>query len=66
MRKVKRGAPVIGDIDLFALAVRVPVIAITGTNAKSTVTTLVGEWRKQRPSSPSGRKSWYTRFRFIR
>jgi UDP-N-acetylmuramoylalanine--D-glutamate ligase len=41
-RQVKRGIPVIGDIELFARAVKVPVIAITGTNAKSTVTTLVG------------------------
>lgn len=40
--QVKRGVPVVGDIELFAQAVNVPVIAITGTNAKSTVTTLVG------------------------
>src|SRR5690349_17598418 len=39
--QLKRGIPVIGDIELFAQAVSVPVIAITGTNAKSTVTTLV-------------------------
>src|SRR3990167_3060266 len=41
--QLKRGTPVIGDIELFARAVNVPVIAITGTNAKSTVTTLVGK-----------------------
>lgn len=40
--EVKRGAKVIGDIELFALNVNAPVIGITGTNAKSTVTTLVG------------------------
>jgi UDP-N-acetylmuramoylalanine--D-glutamate ligase len=40
--QVQRGIPVIGDIELFARAVKVPVIGITGTNAKSTVTTLVG------------------------
>lgn len=40
--QIKRGKAVIGDIELFAEAVNVPVIAITGTNAKSTVTTLVG------------------------
>jgi UDP-N-acetylmuramoylalanine--D-glutamate ligase len=40
--QVKRGVPVIGDIELFAESVAAPVIAITGTNAKSTVTTLVG------------------------
>lgn len=44
--QVQRGIPVIGDIELFAQAVKVPVIAITGTNAKSTVTTLVGEMAK--------------------
>lgn len=37
------GIPLIGDIELFARAVNAPVIAITGSNAKSTVTTLVGE-----------------------
>lgn len=42
-QQVQRGVPVIGDIELFARAVRAPVIAITGTNAKSTVTTLVGK-----------------------
>jgi UDP-N-acetylmuramoylalanine--D-glutamate ligase len=42
-RQISRGATVIGDIELFAREARAPVIAITGTNAKSTVTTLVGE-----------------------
>jgi len=37
-----RGVPVLGDIELFAQAVSAPVIAITGSNGKSTVTTLVG------------------------
>jgi len=41
--QVARGKPVVGDVELFAQAVKVPVIAITGTNAKSTVTTLVGK-----------------------
>ena len=41
-KQIKRGATVIGDIELFARATRAPIIAITGTNAKSTVTTLVG------------------------
>ncbi len=31
----------LGDIELFARAVRAPVIGITGTNGKSTVTSLV-------------------------
>jgi UDP-N-acetylmuramoylalanine--D-glutamate ligase len=36
-----RGIEVVGDIELFARAVRAPVLAVTGTNGKSTVTTLV-------------------------
>lgn len=45
-RQILRGIPVIGDVELFAQVVKAPVIAITGTNAKSTVTTLVGEMAK--------------------
>jgi UDP-N-acetylmuramoylalanine--D-glutamate ligase len=37
------GKLVLGDIELFAGLVDKPVIAITGSNGKSTVTTLVGE-----------------------
>jgi UDP-N-acetylmuramoylalanine--D-glutamate ligase len=37
-----RGIEIIGDIELFAREVQAPVIGITGTNGKSTVTTLVG------------------------
>lgn len=37
------GKSIIGDIELFAQAIDRPVIAITGSNGKSTVTTLVGE-----------------------
>jgi UDP-N-acetylmuramoylalanine--D-glutamate ligase len=36
-----RHIPIIGDIELFAQHAKAPIIAITGTNAKSTVTTLV-------------------------
>jgi UDP-N-acetylmuramoylalanine--D-glutamate ligase len=36
-----RGIEVVGDIELFARAVRAPVVGITGTNGKSTVTSLV-------------------------
>ncbi|MEW6354511.1 MAG: UDP-N-acetylmuramoyl-L-alanine--D-glutamate ligase, partial [Pseudomonadota bacterium] len=39
---LKRGVPVLGDIELFARQVRAPVIAVTGSNGKSTVTTLIG------------------------
>ncbi len=39
----KSGKRIIGDIELFAEAVDKPVLAITGSNGKSTVTSLVGE-----------------------
>jgi UDP-N-acetylmuramoylalanine--D-glutamate ligase len=38
----RRGVEVVGDIELFARAADAPVVGITGTNGKSTVTTLVG------------------------
>jgi UDP-N-acetylmuramoylalanine--D-glutamate ligase len=37
----RRGLAVVGDIELFARAARAPVVGVTGTNGKSTVTTLV-------------------------
>ena len=37
-----RGIEVVGDIELFARATSAAVVGITGTNGKSTVTTLVG------------------------
>ena len=40
------GVPIIGDIECFARIVSAPVVAITGTNGKSTVTSLVGEMAK--------------------
>ena len=46
-RKAKElGISVVGDIELFARQNHTPVVAITGTNGKSTVTTLVGEMAK--------------------
>ncbi len=38
-----RGVKMSGDIELFARHAKAPIVAITGSNAKSTVTTLVGE-----------------------
>ncbi|MEX2476168.1 UDP-N-acetylmuramoyl-L-alanine--D-glutamate ligase [Marinobacter sp.] len=38
-----QGAQIRGDIDLFAEAADAPILAITGSNGKTTVTTLVGE-----------------------
>jgi len=40
-RARERGIEVLGDVELFARTVRAPVIGITGTNGKSTVTSLV-------------------------
>ena len=42
----RHGIPIIGDVECFAQEVKAPVVAITGTNGKSTVTTLVGEMAK--------------------
>ncbi len=51
----RRGLAVIGDIELFALAVRAPVIAVTGSNGKSTVTTLASKiLESQRLRAPAG------------
>ena len=41
-----RGAEIVGDIELFARNADAPVIAITGSNGKSTVTSLLGEMAK--------------------
>lgn len=40
------GVEIVGDIELFCREVQVPIVAITGSNGKSTVTTLVGEMAK--------------------
>ena len=42
-----RGTPVIGDIELFACAVDAPVVAVTGSNGKSTVVSMVGEMARR-------------------
>jgi UDP-N-acetylmuramoylalanine--D-glutamate ligase len=39
---IDSGVEVIGDIELFARHAKAPVVAITGSNGKSTVTTLLG------------------------
>ncbi len=43
---IEAGVEVLGDIELFARHAKAPVVAITGSNGKSTVTTLVGEMAK--------------------
>ena len=40
---IANGVTISGDIDLFVQHAHAPIIAITGSNAKSTVTTLVGQ-----------------------
>ena len=40
------GVEIIGDIELFARAANAPIVGITGSNGKSTVTTLVGDMAK--------------------
>ncbi len=42
-----RGIEVVGDIELFARNVSAPIIGITGSNGKSTVTTLLGLMAQQ-------------------
>lgn len=43
---IKQGVDVVGDIELFAQQVSAPVIAVTGSNGKSTVISLLGEMAK--------------------
>ncbi|TDJ66348.1 MAG: UDP-N-acetylmuramoyl-L-alanine--D-glutamate ligase [Proteobacteria bacterium] len=40
---LRRGVDVIGDIELFARYAQSPIVAITGSNGKSTVVTMVSE-----------------------
>jgi UDP-N-acetylmuramoylalanine--D-glutamate ligase len=39
---VEKGVPAVGDTELFVKLAKKPIIAITGSNAKSTVTSLIG------------------------
>jgi UDP-N-acetylmuramoylalanine--D-glutamate ligase len=39
----RSGVAILGDIELFCQAARAPIVAVTGANGKSTVTTLVAE-----------------------
>jgi len=43
---VNAGIEIVGDIELFCREAQAPIVAITGSNGKSTVTTLVGEMAK--------------------
>lgn len=44
---MEAGIEVIGDIEIFARVVQAPVIAVTGSNGKSTVVTLLGEMARE-------------------
>lgn len=44
---IARGAEVVGDVELFVRAANAPIAAITGSNGKSTVTTLLGEMARE-------------------
>lgn len=41
-KQVAKGKSIVADIELFAREIKKPIIAITGSNGKTTVTTLVG------------------------
>jgi UDP-N-acetylmuramoylalanine--D-glutamate ligase len=43
----RRGLSIVGDVELFARAAQAPVVGITGTNGKSTVTTLVARMARR-------------------
>jgi UDP-N-acetylmuramoylalanine--D-glutamate ligase len=43
---LEQGIPLVSDIELFARAAAAPIVAVTGSNGKSTVTTLVA-WMLQ-------------------
>lgn len=42
-KAIGRGVSVLGDIELFSQVAKAPCVAITGSNGKSTVTSLLGE-----------------------
>jgi len=46
VKAIANGSKIVSDIDLFACSIDAPIIAITGSNGKSTVTTMLGEMAK--------------------
>ncbi len=46
VKAIANGSKIVSDIDLFACSVDVPIVAISGSNGKSTVTTMLGEMAK--------------------
>jgi UDP-N-acetylmuramoylalanine--D-glutamate ligase len=49
---IRNQIPVIGDVELFVREAAAPIIAITGSNGKSTLTTLMGEMIKDAGFTP--------------
>ncbi len=39
----KKGIPIVGELAIIASYIHVPIIAVTGTNGKTTVTSLIGD-----------------------
>lgn len=48
----KKGVPITGELDTISELIDVPIVAITGTNGKTTTTTLIGEMLKQSGLNP--------------
>jgi UDP-N-acetylmuramoylalanine--D-glutamate ligase len=46
-REIEKGKAVVGDIELFAREAKAPIVAITGSNGKSTVVSLLGQMVRQ-------------------
>jgi len=42
-KSIENNIPVIGDVEIFARDAKAPIVAITGSNGKSTLTTVMGE-----------------------
>lgn len=45
-RAIENGVPVLGDVELFCRTATAPILAVTGSNGKSTVVTLLAEMIK--------------------
>lgn len=46
-KAIEAGVPVTGDIDIFSREVNAPIVAVTGSNGKSTVVTLLAEMARR-------------------